>query len=391
MSSKLVAGLVVGCAALVAACSTTTAGEAVVAGPSPSSAAPSAADPTVTVPAGLDTGTFPTTARTVPATSVSRWVAEGNRMGDDALIQTDAVDPRLVVGGAALRSFPVLPISAIEDGVRSRVPDATADVFVANNLRVGMSTTRGDRLENPTVALRMGIYRFDTPQIALKVVESIRTATAAARPVAITGTPNVLSSEFKPGTVDSYVAEGPFVLNISGTGPTTADGAQFVTKAYPLELAKLRAFSPTPIEAMPNIAVDRDGIVSRTLPVDASVPLPEIQTGGFAYNSLLHRLPDLTKTATYQNAGIDLIGMAGSVVYRTRDAAAATAMVEAAASKNPPVDGIPQLPAVKCMTSGTLTFCWSAVGRYVASVNDKNPTVARQKAAAQYTILATTR
>ncbi|WP_262406664.1 MULTISPECIES: hypothetical protein [Tsukamurella] len=42
------------------------------------------------------------------------------------------------------------------------------------------------------------------------------------------------------------------------------------------------------------------------------------------------------------------------------------------------------------MTGGDLTYCWMAVGRYVASVYDSNPALARQKAAAQFSILATT-
>ena len=90
--------------------------------------------------------------------------------------------------------------------------------------------------------------------------------------------------------------------------------------------------------------------------------------------------------------GIDLFGNtgSGSIVHRTRDAAAATAMVQTIAGKNPAVAGIPQLPTVKCMTGGELTYCWIPVGRYVASVYDSNASVARQKAAAQFSILATT-
>lgn len=387
MKTKALPALLAG-AALLAACSTSTGGEATTATSAPSSATAPSAGPTVTVPAGLDTGTFSTTARTVEANARSTWVAEGNRMGDEALIQTTEVDPRLTIGGAALRSFPVVPLDVLNDGVRSRVPDATADVFVANDFRVGMSTTRGDKLENPTVALRIGVYRFDSPQIALKVVEGIRAKTTAARAITITGTDKVLASEFKPGTVDSYVAEGPFVVNISGTGATTEDGAQLVAKAYPLELAKVKAFKPTSVEGVQRLSVDRDGIVGRTLPVDSSVRYPELQSGAFNLNGLLHRIADITREGTYKDAGVDLVGQGGSVVYRTRDAAGATSMVTNAAAKNPTVAGIPQLPDVKCMSAGGLTSCWLSVGRYAAAVNDKDAAVARQKAAAQYTILA---
>ena len=344
--------------AVLAACNT-TGGEPVAAPSSgspavSSSAAPSApAGTTVPVPAGLDYGAFPSKTRTITASENRSWVVEGNRMGDDALIQANEVDPRLIIGGAGLRSYPVL----VGDGLRSRVPDATARAFQANKMRVGMTTTRGDALDKPTVD----------------------------------GAPEVLASEFKPGTVDAYVAQGPFVVNVSGTGPTTDQGAQFVTKAYGLELPKLKAFTPTAVDQIRKLDVDKDGILSRALPATDSQD-PTLQENWYTWNGQLHRIPDITKTETYRAAGIDLFGNtgSGSIVHRTRDAAAATTMVQTIAGKNPAVAGIPQLPTVKCMTGGELTYCWIPVGRYVASVYDSNASVARQKAAAQFAILATT-
>ncbi|NMD55132.1 MULTISPECIES: hypothetical protein [Tsukamurella] len=140
--SALPAAVVIG-AALLAACSTTS-GEPVAAPSSSASvtsssaAASTAPAATVPVPAGLDFGAYPTRARTITASENRSWVVEGNRMGDEALIQANEVDPRLIIGGGGLRSFPVLD----GDGLRSRVPDATATAFHANKMRVGMTTTR---------------------------------------------------------------------------------------------------------------------------------------------------------------------------------------------------------------------------------------------------------
>lgn len=394
MKKTVLSAAVIGGVALLAACNT-TGGEPVAA---PSSGAPAAsspastrasAGPTVPVPAGLDYGAYPTKARTITTSENRSWVVEGNRMGDEALIQANEVDPRLIIGGAGLRSFPVLD----GDGLRTRVPDATATAFHDNKMRVGMTTTRGDALDKPTVAVRIGLYRFDTPDAATKAVAAIRTATRSAPQVRVTvdGASEVVASEFKPGTVDAYVAQGPFVVNVSGTGPTTDQGAQFVTKAYGLELPKLKAFTPTAVDGIRKLDLDKDGILSRTLPATDAQD-PTIQENWYTWNGQLHRIQDITKTDTYRAAGIDLIGNtgSGSVVYRTRDAAAATTMVQTVAGKNPAVAGIPQLPAVKCMTGGNLTYCWLAVGRYVASVYDSNAALARQKASAQFSILATT-
>lgn len=394
MKKSVLSAAVIGGAALLAACNT-TGGEPVAAPSSGSPAVSSSAAPgapagtTVPVPAGLDYGAYPTKARTITASENRSWVAEGNRMGDEALIQANEVDPRLIIGGAGLRSYPVL----VGDGLRSRVPDATARAFQANKMRVGMTTTRGDALDKPTVAVRIGLYRFETPDAAKAALDAIRTATASAPKVRVTvdGAPDVLASEFKPGTVDAYVVQGPFVVNVSGTGPTTDQGAQFVTKAYGLELPKLKAFTPTAVDQIRKLDLDKDGILSRTLPAPDAQD-PTLFENWYTWNGQLHRIQDITRTETYLAAGIDLIGNtgAGSVVYRTRDAAAATTMVQTAAAKNPAVPGIPQLPSVKCMTGGSLTYCWVPFGRYVGSVQDSNAALARQKAAAQFSILATT-
>lgn len=393
MKKTVLSAAVVAGAALLAACAT-TGGEPVA---TPSSGSPAAAPTsagatpgtTVPVPAGLDFGTYPSKARTITASENRSWVAEGNRMGDEALIQANEVDPRLTIGGASLRSYPVL----VGDGLRSRVPDATARAFQANKMRVGMTTTRGDALDKPTVAVRIGLYRFETPDAAKQAVDAIRTATQAAPKVRVTvdGAPDVLASEFKPGTVDAYVVQGPFVVNVSGTGPTTDQGAQFVTKAFSLELPKLKGFAPTALDQIRKLDLDKDGILSRTLPAPDAQD-PTLFENWYTWNGQLHRIQDITRTETYLAAGIDLIGNtgAGSVVYRTRDAAAATTMVQTIAGKNPAVAGIPQLPTVKCMTGGDATYCWIPVGRYVASVYDTNAALARQKAAAQFSILATT-
>lgn len=389
MNKSVLSAALISGAALLAACGT-TGGDPVAApssAPSSTTAPSSSAAPTVAVPAGLDVGTFPTKARTITISANRSWVAEGNRMGDEALIQANEVDPRLTLGGAALRSYPIVETA----GLNTRVPDATAAAFGANDFRVGMTTTRGDALKNPTVAVRIGLYRFDTPEAAKKAVDAVRAATTAAPPVTITvdGAPDVLASEFKPGTVDSYVAQGSIVVNVSGTGPTTDDGARFVSKALGLELPKLKGFTPTPVDKIQTVDIDKDGILSRTLP-QANTSEAGLFENWYDFAGYKHRVQDIGNLTTMTTAGVDLVGQAGSVVYRTRDAAAATTMVQTAASKNPAVAGIPQLPSVKCMTGGDRTYCWVPVGRYVASVDDTDAALARQKAAAQFTILATT-
>ncbi len=384
MKKTALPALFVGCAALLASCGTTVTGDPVGASGEASSTASGAP---VSVPAGLDTGTYPTAPRTIaPASSETAWVVEGNRMAD-ALIQVDKVDPRMTIGGAALRSFPVLSGRQLSQ----RVPDATYDAFTKNRMQVGMTTTRGDKLENPTVAVRIGLYRFDSADTATKAVEAIRASTASAPQVNVTGAPKVLASEFKRGTVDSYLAEGQFVINVSGTGPTTEQATAFVNKAYELELPALRSFTPTPNDKVTALPADKDGLLSRTLPLPTDQANPELSTGYFGIDGLLHRIADITTGDRYRTAGTDLIATAGSVVYRTKDDQAAITLAKDLSAKDKPVAPIPGLPStVLCINDTTAGFfrCFVPVGRYVGTVNDKNEAVAKQMASAQFSILA---
>ncbi|MDF0528998.1 hypothetical protein P0W64_11375 [Tsukamurella sp. 8F] len=372
--------LVVGTAASLTACGTTVAGHAVEsAGDSPGSV----------VPAGLDVGTYPTTMRAVPPSSRDRgWIVEGNRMGD-ALIQVSDVDPRLKIGGIALRSYPVL------DGLNlsKRVPDETAAAFSTNKMRVGMTTTRGDKMDDPTVALRVGLYRFDTPDSATQALAAVEKGTGSQR--RIVGIDGVFATEFKPGTVDSYRAEGPFVINISGTAPTTGEAAGLVSKAYAREVPEVRRFSPTPTASIQSLPGDDNGILARTLyEADPPISETEIANSYFDLYGLLLRIEDISDADMYRAAGIDAVGQGKTVVYRTRNEAAASGFLAARRSHSTPTaEPVPApagLATVRCAHySDDGTFgCSGQVGRYVFTLSTDSLLDAQQAAAAQYTILA---
>ncbi|GAB3132599.1 hypothetical protein GCM10027289_21040 [Tsukamurella serpentis] len=392
MNRPILSAAALGLAALLTGCST-TAGEPV----NTPSGAPSGGSPAGTthaVPAGLDTGGYPTTAVPVPApTPESAWVMEGNRMAD-ALIQVNQVDPRMVIGGAALRSFPVLSGNQL----RTRVPDATAEVFQRSGMRVGMTTTRGDTLESPRIAMRIGLYRFGTPEAATKAFEAVKVATARLRPIPVTGTDGVSAAEFKPGTVDSYRAEGPFVINISGTDSTTAAAAQLVAKGYEQQLPQLRKFTPTPDAEIGRLATDVNGALGRTLPQDSDTEKQELSTGAFGIDGVLHRISDIRSADVYRAAGVDSAAQRGSVVYRTSDESAAQTLA-AELAKSTPTRAQPkapspaQLPQSPCyQRSDSKVFaCVVVVGRWVGTANGSSLIEAQRKASAQYVILANAR
>jgi len=380
MNKTILSAAVVGAAALLAGCDSTVTGT------------PTAASSVLPIPAGLDVGSYPTTTvQPPPPSEDSAWVLEGGRMSE-ALIQVNEVDPRLKIGGAGLRSYPVLRGGQLA----GRVPDATAAAFAKQKFKVGMTTTRGDDFDRPTVALRIGLYRFESNDEAQKAFDAVKTSQKAMRAVAITSTPGVSAVEFKPGTVDSYALEGPFVINVSGTGPTTEQGTTLVTKAYELEMQKVRTFAPTPAESIRSLPADKDGILARTLRIPGSGLSATLGNTYFGLPQVLHQIRNVDRANIYRTAGVDLVAQGDAIVYRTRDAAAAKKMN--ADLLNPPdkdpsvrtVAGPAGLPDSGCTERvGANSFtCYTSAGKWAASAGGDTLLEAQQKISAQYTVLA---
>lgn len=381
MNKAILATAVAGAAAVIAACGSSVPGTPI--------AAPRTALP---VPAGIDVGQYPTTTvQPPPLSEDSAWLLEGGRMSE-ALIQVNEVDGRLKFGGAGLRSYPVLRGGQMT----GRVPDATAAAFAKQKFKVGMTTTRGDDFDRPTVALRIGMYRFESNDEAQKAFDSVKASQKSMRAIAITSTPGVSAAEFVPGTVDSYAIEGPFVINVSGTGPTTEQGAAFVTKAYELEMQKVRAFSPTASASILTIPTDNGGILARTLRVPGTGLTATLTNTYFGLPQALHRIRNIDRAGIFQSAGVDLVAQGDAVVYRTRDTAAAKKMnadLLNPPDKDPAVRvvaapaGLPDTACTERVGAGIFT-CSTSAGRWAASAGGDTLLEAQQKIAAQYAILA---
>ena len=101
----------------------------------------------------------------------------------------------------------------------------------------------------------------------------------------------------------------------------------------------------------------------------------------------------------YEETGMDLVGVGGNNVYRTRDAAAAKRFVELESAHtlkgkvNVQTVTIKGVPDAYCRSYGIgvatepYFACWVAVGRYVSEFVDKQPTKTFQATAAAYQVL----
>lgn len=347
----------------------------------------SAAPVSVTLPPSASVGTYQTTAPVVPPlNSQAAWVAEGNRMGD-ALILLNEVDKRLTMGGAGLRSYPV--IEAMQ--LTSRLPDDAVYTFDDKNMRAGMTTTRGDKLDDPSVAVRVGLYRFDTPDVAKAVVADIAKKRAGLPKVAVPTARDAVAAVFKPGTIDTYLAVGSTVLNVSGTAPSNDEAASLVAKTYELELPKAQAFKPTPVSSVQQLPSNPDGIVGLNLPKNDTSYNAELSRGYFSLQGLLHRIADLGGADNYRKAGVDLVSQGGTVLYRTRDEVAARQLRTAlySASQMTPQAAPPGMPEITCVLRTTDKFykCAVVVGRYFAEASSEGLLDAQRAATAEYLIL----
>lgn len=387
MNTKTIAVVIAltGAMALTACQGDQTGGTATA--PSSVSGTSTAAATSVALPSGASVGTYPSTPRQVPPLNTeAAWVAEGNRMGD-ALILPNEVDPRLLIGGAGLRSFPVYEATQLVD----RLPDETIRVFDDFDMRAGMTTTRGDDLNNPTVALRVGMYRFDTADTAKQAVAAIAEKTASRRQVQVSSAKDAVASVFKAGTVDSYLAMGPLVLNVSGTAATDAAATELVAKGYDKELPKAKAFTPTPVAEVVKLPANPGGIVSLVLPNDSSSPTAELARGYMSLTGVLHRIANLDSAEIYRTAGVDLAAQGDAVLYRTRDHDAAEKLRSALYAKGTTEQPSPAgLPDVQCVqrTSDKTYRCGVVVGRYFADASSVGLADVQQRATAQYMILA---
>lgn len=372
----------------VAACGSSTGGEAVTASPS---AAPSS--PTVTIPAGLNTGSFGTTPYAPKSGDYNTaWVAEGNRMGE-YIVSPTTIDSTLTMGGAGLAGFPV--INAVS--LSQYVPDGTAAVFLTQGMKVGNTATRGTTFADPSRALRIGLYRFDGDATATTVLDRITTRTNDMPKVTVPGTSGVSATEFKPGTVDSYLAVGQIVINISGTAPTTAEATELVAKAYPKQIDELKKFTPTPAADILKAPVDIDGMLARTLDAKSTDPEHYLQVGVIGINGLAIRVANTANMQRYRDAGVDLVSTNGGTLYRTKDANAATKLLGQVSTNTDrgyvAAGPVPQLPTSACVKDpkGTDDYqfrCFITNGRYLADLTGATLETAQQKAAAQWVILA---
>ncbi|WP_435831367.1 DUF7373 family lipoprotein [Nocardia aurea] len=184
--------------------------------------------------------------------------------------------------------------------------------------------------------------------------------------------------------------------------PEAAPLLDIVRKVLANQLNGLESYTPTPLDEFGSLPIDVDGLLSRTLPLDASEKATSYdQSTVFPGRAALHlESRPAVAEAAFDDAGVDLVSDSGARVYRARDRAGAVrlmaALIEQRSSGWQARDAPPGLPTAECfdtkdkkLNSSTYPpVCFVPYDRFIALVTGGNTQEINQKAAAQYKLLA---
>jgi hypothetical protein len=400
-------------AALVAGC-----GNSIAIGPPP---ATSSKPPAVDV-STLDTGTYLTLPRKLGqvASEEEGRMAEAIRMAE-AVADPSTVDPELAEDS---HFAPLITPSDIASTISATGEDVVAPVLakygmVSGHLRMGNNTELFSSASQRPVDLKsvlILVMRFPDATAAKNAAVEMDAADFAISseniPVPITKYP-MAHGHWRPTypSMASTLAHGDFVIHLLVANPTpnleTLTG--MVERTFDQELGVLDRFQPTPVDRIAKLPKDPDGVLGRLVDLTPGTE-PTLSANVASYGPIGARQAQNAremKDKAYENAGVDQAGvwidpnLGGSTLLRTRDRDAAFKLMDVEIATDPdidhPVDGVRGLADSKCFaltpesskdTPGFKFECYLQYDRYVAGTYSGDDADARQRAAAQYALLA---
>lgn len=194
--------------------------------------------------------------------------------------------------------------------------------------------------------------------------------------------------------VDSFTPHGPFVLMQRAQLIGPVDGVTaLVAKALDLQgpaIDKYNLVDPAQFASVPR---DPSGLLARALPVPKGRGTPNSNMTLDAHGLLNFDGDPVAGAKNLSDAGVDVGVSAGDWVYRAKDAAAATGLVNAMVAKmqadGPVNETVPNLPGSHCQKAadGKSVTCVASADRYVYQIDANTLKDAQQQAAAQYLLL----
>jgi len=196
------------------------------------------------------------------------------------------------------------------------------------------------------------------------------------------------------GAVRAFTPHGQYVFMqlaqaIDGTDPALG----LVAKTVDLQGPVIDKFRATDLSEFGDISLDPTGLLARTLPVPDK-EATTIQDTTYEQRGALHFQNDPARSATlFSETGTDLVAMAKTNVYQTKDSESAARIVDAFYAElqptSEPAKPVNNLPNSRCLQLEDKSFyCLGAADRYAIETTSEKLLDAQQQVAAQYAMLS---
>ena len=165
-----------------------------------------------------------------------------------------------------------------------------------------------------------------------------------------------------------------------------------VAKTVDLQGPAIDKFRATDPSEFGDISLDPTGLLARTLPVPAN-EATTVQDTTYERRGALHFQNDPTRSAKlFEDTGMDLVAMAKTNVYQTKDPASAGKIVEGFFAElqptSQPAKPVNNVPDSRCLQLEDKSFyCLAAADRYAIETSSQTLLDAQQQVAAQYAML----
>jgi hypothetical protein len=385
---------VISVALLSAACSTVVDGSAVKQTGAPSG-------PTIDV-SKLDVGPYPTQPSQplgVTGDPMRGVFVEAQRMANNVVGPWE-VDST-VTGWFGFGATPLLNAGDLANiGPEPFAAAAGRHNFI--NGFVSARTAEGQKI------LLNAVLRFADPDAASAAAADFgdvasKTGTGVQR-AEIPGHPDTVAASYtqtegstgKPwSAVRAFTPHGPYVfMQLAQAADGMASAIGLVAKTVDKQGPTIDQFRATDPAEFTDISLDPTGLLARTLPVPDK-EATAIQNATYEQRGALHFQSDPARSSTlFSETGTDLVAMAKTNVYQTKDAGSAARIVDGFFAElqptSKPAKPVNNLPDSRCLQLKDNSFyCLGAADRYAIETTSQTLLDAQQQVAAQYAMLLT--
>lgn len=193
--------------------------------------------------------------------------------------------------------------------------------------------------------------------------------------------------------VRAFTAHGQYVFMQLAQAADGMDAAiGLVAKTLDKQGPTIDQFRPTDPSEFADISLDPTGLLARTLPVPEK-EATTIQNTTYEQRGALQFQSDPARSAKlFSETETDLVAMAKTNVYQTKDSASAVKIVDGFSAElqptSQPAKPVTNLPDSRCLQLQDKTFyCLGAADRYAIETTADNLLDAQQQVAAQYAML----